>query len=129
MKPEAALLAVRGFIRAARVSKRPIRRLRRFRREIQKLIANKYFSYLSFFCVICEICGLFVCARGHAALQFLKPIQHHGDLRGGRFLFGGLDHQEALAVGVLSEPRAPASGGLVLGRIAGLATPPLRSGL
>ena len=43
--------------------------------------------------------------RRHAALQFLKPVQHHVDLgEGGLRLVGGLGHQEALAVGV-SEPR------------------------
>src|SRR2546421_8463300 len=42
-------------------------------------------------------CSLLI--RGHAALQFLKPIQHNVDLRRrGSLLLVGLEHQEALAV-------------------------------
>jgi hypothetical protein len=36
----------------------------------------------------------------HAALQLFKPVQHDVDLCWCRlFLLGGLEHQEALAVG------------------------------
>jgi hypothetical protein len=34
----------------------------------------------------------------HAALQLFKPVQHDIDLRWGRLLLAGLEHQEALAV-------------------------------
>ncbi len=53
--------------------------------------------------------SLFPC--GNFLLQLFKPVQHDVDLRQGRSLFAGLEHQEALAVGrhVVVGNRGPAS--------------------